>query len=101
MNDNDNTGFSNGFAFYKSHGIYTNMSPMYCFDYIGWMKGFCCALADYDLDHEYPTIEQALTAVDIENYYVQELLNVAEHIVSGEEWCRWSSIPIRNSHEMV
>lgn len=95
MNINE-TSFANGFAFYKSRGNYTEALAQRCLDNSEWIKGFCCALADYDLEGEYKSIEQALLACGVEDVLLSELIQTAEHVLNNTtEFMRWPNVPIR------
>ncbi len=86
--------FGNGWAFYKRGGVHggapvpTLDDPL---DLIEWLNGFAAALADDDLDGEYPSIQAALLDCGIEGELIEELLEAAEVIHDSGEWCRWPS----------
>jgi hypothetical protein len=89
------TWFGDGFAFYRGDGKSDRLLPAPGEDYREWIKGFCCAMADEDLDHEDPTIQTALLHMGIDGDLLEELLQAAEAVVNDDKWCRWPSVPIR------
>lgn len=84
--------FGYGWAFYKTGGVRggaplpTLDDPL---DLVEWMQGFAAAMADYDLDGRYPSIQAALLDRGVEGDDLEELLQAAEVIRDGEEFCRW------------
>jgi hypothetical protein len=91
--------YGEGWAFYKRGGM-RGGAPLPAIDdpldLLEWMKGFGAAMADYDLDGRYPAIQAALLDCGIDGDELEELLDAAEVIRDGEEFCRWpSGRPIR------
>lgn len=84
--------FGNGWAFYKRGGVHGD-SPIPVLDdpldLIDWVNGFAAALADDDLDGQYPSLQAALLGCGIDGELLKELLEAAEVINDGDEWCRW------------
>jgi hypothetical protein len=89
------TQFGNGFAFYKGAGKSDRLLPFHGEDHREWIKGFCMAMADYDLEQEDPTIQAALLNLGIDGDLLEDLLQAAESIADSDEWCRWPSVPVR------
>lgn len=91
--------FIDGFMFFKSYGNNLQAMPTLGMteDHQEWIKGYCCALSDYDLDREYRSIEQALINQGIDNdLLLSELLESAEYVLKNStEFLRWPNIPIR------
>lgn len=86
--------WANGWAFFKSGGqapFPDEHNP----ELIEWVKGFCAAMADYDPEGEYPTIEVALLAHDIDNTLLAACLDAAERVLEEPEFNRWPSVPVR------
>jgi hypothetical protein len=96
--------FAEGWSFFKRGGVRDGASvpalndPL---DLVEWMKGFGAAMADYDLESRYPSIQEALLDHGIDGDLLEELLEAAEVIRDGEEWHRWpADRPIRRfGHE--
>jgi hypothetical protein len=91
--------YGEGWAFYKRGGVRGGAGvpalddPL---DLVEWMKGFGAAMADDDLEGRYPSIQAALLDHGIDGDELEEMLQAAEAIRDGEEWCRWpSDRPIR------
>lgn len=91
--------YGEGWAFYKHGGVRDGAGipalddPL---DLVEWMKGFGAAMAYYDLDGLHPSIQAALLDHGIDGDLLEELLQAAELILDGEDWCRWpSDRPIR------
>jgi hypothetical protein len=96
---NEDELFGQGWAFFTGGGLRNGDSvpalddPL---DLVEWMKGFGAAMADYDLDRRYPSIQAALLDCGVDGDELEELLEAAEVIRDGEEFCRWpSDRPIR------
>lgn len=88
--------WSHGWAFYKSCGSGSLPSGDNPADLLDWMKGFGAAMADYDLDNEYPSIQAALLDYGIDGDLLEECLQSAELIVQEPVFNRWPpSRPIR------
>jgi hypothetical protein len=86
--------WANGWVFFKSGG----RAPIPGKDnreLIEWVKGFCAAMADYDLEGEYPTIEVALLDYDIDGELLAACLDAAERVLDEPEFNRWPSVPVR------
>jgi hypothetical protein len=92
----DTEKFAAGFAFYRSGRRSERLLPAEGeTDLAGWIKGFCCAMADDDTEGENPTVQMALLARGIDGDLLADLVDAAEAVASGDEWCRWPSVPVR------
>jgi hypothetical protein len=95
----EDENFGDGWCFFKRGGV-RGGAPVPALgdplDLVEWMKGFGAAMADYDPDGRYPSIRAALLDCGIDGDLLEELLEAAEVIRDGEEWCRWpTDRPIR------
>jgi len=96
--------YGEGWAFYKRGGV-RGGEPLPALDdpldLLEWMKGFGAAMADYDLDGRYSSIQAALLHCGVDGDLLEDLLQAAEVIRDGEEWHRWpADRPIRRfGHE--
>jgi len=86
--------WANGMVFFKSDDDKEKFLPPLdnCCE---WMKGFCAAMADYDLNHENSSIQEALVNKGIKGELLEVCLISAETIFSGDEWERIPDVPIR------
>lgn len=91
--------FGRGWAFFTGGGSRNGSSlpalddPL---DLLEWMKGFGAAMADYDLDGRYPSVQAALLDCGVDGDLLEDLLQATEVIRDGEEWHRWpADRPIR------
>ena len=91
----DTQRFADGFAFYKGGGHNANLIPPEGEDHSEWIKGFCCAMADYDPERIDPSIQAALLHRGICSDLLEDMLQAAEAVMAGEEWCRWPAVPVR------
>jgi hypothetical protein len=90
-----------GWAFYKGNGKPDNLLPP--IDDTGeWIKGYAAAQADYDLEpfREHQSIEASLADHGISGDLLESCLVSAESALSGDEWCRWPSVPVRKKDEL-
>lgn len=94
--DNEEKSWADGWVFYKSADNSGHYLPTLdnCAE---WIKGFAAALADYDLMHESPSIQTALLNQGISGDLLNACLNSADAVVAGDDWCRWPSVPVRDS----
>jgi hypothetical protein len=91
----DSQRFADGYAFYKSGGLNAQLLPAAAEDHREWVKGFCCAMADYDPWQEDPTIQAALLHRGICSDLLAELLQAAEAVIEADQWVRWPPVPVR------
>lgn len=85
-----------GWVFFKSDGVRGgNFAPFEDDDLIEWIKGFAAAMADYDLDREYPSIQAALLDLGIDADLLEACLVAAESVHAGDDWVRWPSVLVR------
>lgn len=56
-----------------------------------WLKGFCAAMADYDLDDRHPSIQAALLDYGIDC----DLLEECQAILEEDSFNRWPAVPVR------
>jgi hypothetical protein len=93
---NENNRWDDGWAFYKGNGKTARFlpPPSGCCE---WIKGYCAALADYDLEswQIHPSIQAALVHHGIDGDLLEACLLSAEAVIASEEWCRWPSVPVR------
>jgi hypothetical protein len=93
---NENNRWDDGWAFYNGNGKTARFlpPPSGCCE---WIKGYCAALADYDLEswQIHPSIQAALVQHGIDGDLLEACLLSAEAVIAGEEWCRWPSVPVR------
>lgn len=97
MNDEiESNLWVNGWAFYKGDGKLDRFLPPPG-DCCEWIKGYCAALADYDLEpwQVHPCIQAALLHHGIVGDLLETCLLSAEAVLTSEEWCRWPSVPVR------
>lgn len=90
--------WAQGWAFYKSGGkgfVPNEEDP----ELIEWVKGFGAAMADYDLEGEYPSLQTALLDHGIDADLLAECLKAAERILAEPEFNRWPSVPVRGYGE--
>ena len=92
MNDESEL-WGNGWAFYKSDGANSLIPTVDKCD--EWMQGFCTAMADYDPEEDYASIEEALVSMGIVKELLEACLVSAELILNSEEWQRFPSVPVR------
>ncbi|WP_305909430.1 hypothetical protein Q9L42_005525 [Methylomarinum sp. Ch1-1] len=92
MTDRSNE-WAQGWAFYQTGrgNVPDEDSP----ELSEWMKGFCAAMADYDLEGEYPSIQAALMDYGIDADLLAACLDAAERITQEPEFNRWPSVPVR------
>jgi hypothetical protein len=62
---------------------------------LDWLKGFCAAMADYDLDGQYPSVQAALLQYGIDGDLLETWLQAAEMSLDETEFTRWPSVPVR------
>lgn len=86
-----------GWVFFKSDGVRgCHFTPFEDDDLAEWMKGFCAAQADDDLEpYRYPSIQAALLDLGIDADLLEACLRASEIVHSSDEWCLWPSVPIR------
>lgn len=60
-----------------------------------WLKGFCAAMADYDLDDPHPSIQAGLLHCGIDGDLLEECLQAADAILEENSFNRWPSVPVR------
>lgn len=88
--------WAKGWAFYVGGGKSDALLPL--FEDCGeWIKGYCAAMADYDLEpyREHPSIQAALLRHGIDGELLEVCLKAADAVVAGDEWNRWPSVPTR------
>jgi hypothetical protein len=92
--------WTEGWDFYKAGGVgrVPNKDDPGLID---WVKGFCAAMADYDLDGGYPSIQAALLDHGIDADLLEACLETAERITKEPEFNRWPSAPLRGFGENV
>lgn len=99
MHEEHSPSFQSGLAYFKSNGASLEMSPNSSMNLCAWMKGFCLGLVSCDaLLFKYLSIEQALIYMDVDSTRLNELLEIAEQIVSKEHEPYWPAIPARFEH---
>lgn len=97
MYNEENSGWNDGWAFYK--GVDNSGQYLPTLDNCGeWIKGFAAAMADYGLVHESPSIQAALLNQGIGGELLEACLNSADAVVASDEWCQWPSVLVRDSH---
>jgi hypothetical protein len=89
------TSWSYGWAFYKTGRIGKPPADIGLAELRDWLKGFCAAMADYDLDGGHPSIQTALLHCRIDGDLLEECLQTAEAILSEAAFNRWPSVPVR------
>ena len=91
--------WTEGWDFYKAGGVgrVQDDDP----GLIDWMKGFCAAMADYDLDGGYPSIQAALLDHGIDADLLEACLDAAEKVLAETEFNRWPPVPMRGFGENV
>lgn len=89
---NDISEFGRGWAFFKSDGA----SAVDISDYSDWIKGFCAAMADYDIDGEYISIKAALVDMGVDGDQLDDCLKAAENVIKNTDWVRWPFVQIRD-----
>ncbi len=89
------TSWSYGWSFYKSHGAGGLPADIDPAELVDWMKGFCAAMADYDLDGGHPSIQAALLHYGIDGDLLEDCLQAAETILEEAAFNRWPSVPVR------
>jgi len=87
--------WSYGWAFYKTGGTCRPPADIEAAELVDWLKGFCAAMADYDLDGEHPSIQAALLHYGIDADLLDACLKAAETIIDSNEFNRWPSVPVR------
>lgn len=92
MSDNS---WSYGWTFYKTGRTGRLPHDLDPIDLIDWMKGFCAAMADYDLDGRHPSIQAALLHYGIDGDLLEDCLQAAEALLEEEAFNRWPSVPVR------
>ena len=96
MHDEYTPSFQSGLAYFKSNGADFESSPNRNMNLYAWMKGFCLGLVSCDaLIYKYLSIEQALIHMDIESEYINELLEIAEQLMTQKQQPYWPAIPAR------
>lgn len=91
----DTQRYADGYAFYKGGGRNDSLIPAPGENHREWIKGFCCAMADYDPWQEDPSIQAALLHRGVCSDLLEELLRAAEAVIEAGEWCRWPAVPAR------
>jgi hypothetical protein len=89
------TSWSYGWSFYKtgsSGKLTADIDPAELTD---WMKGFCAAMADYNLEGRHPSIQAALLHYGIDGDLLEDCLRTAETILDEDAFNRWPSVPVR------
>jgi hypothetical protein len=84
------TSWSYGWTFFKIG--HTGKPPAELRD---WLKGFCAAMADYDLECWHPSIQAALLHYGIDADQLEDCLQTAEAILEDATFNRWPSVPLR------
>lgn len=90
--------WAQGWAFFKSGGkgfVPAEDDP----ELIEWVKGFGAAMADYDLEGEYPSIQTALLDHGIDGDLLAACLDEAERVLDEPVFNRWPSVPVRGYGE--
>jgi len=89
------TSWSYGWTFYKSGRTGKPPAGIDPVDLLDWLKGFCAAMADDDLDGRHPSIQTALLHQGIDGDLLEECLQAAEIIIDEAAFNRWPSVPVR------
>lgn len=94
-NSDDENSWALGWVFFKTGGQDTNPDRHPGPDLTEWVKGFAAAMADYDLDHDYSSLQDALQQLGVEEELVMACLDAAERIIAEPEFNRWPNVPVR------
>ncbi|WP_374091054.1 hypothetical protein [Methylomicrobium lacus] len=89
------TSWSYGWTFYKTGRTGKPPASIDSSELLDWMKGFCAAMADYDLDGRHPSILAALLDYGIDGDLLETCLQTAEAILEEDEFKRWPAVPVR------
>lgn len=84
-----------GWVFFKTGGQNNNPDRDPGPDLGEWVKGFAAAMADYDLDHEYSSLQDALQQYGVEGDLLMNCLESAERIIAEPGFIRWPSVPVK------
>jgi hypothetical protein len=89
------TSWSYGWTFFKTGRTSKPPADIDPSELRDWLKGFCAAMADYDLDNPHPSIQAALLHYGIDDDLLEECLQIAETILEEAAFNRWPSVPLR------
>jgi hypothetical protein len=89
------TSWSYGWTFYKTGRTGKPPADIDPSELRDWLKGFCAAMADYDLDGKHPSIQAALLHGGIDGDLLEECLQAAEMILQETTFNRWPAVPVR------
>jgi len=89
------TSWSYGWTFFKTGRTGKPPAGIEPAELRDWLKGFCAAMADYDLDCRHPSIQAALLHYGIDGDLLEECLQAAETIFEEDAFNRWPSVPLR------
>lgn len=94
-NSDDVNSWALGWVFFKTDGQDTHADRHPGPDLTEWVKGFAAAMADYDLDHDYSSLQDALQQFGVDEELVMACLDAAERIIGEPEFNRWPNVPVR------
>jgi len=89
------TSWSYGWTFFKTGRTGKPPADVDPAELLDWMKGFCAAMADYDLDCRHPSIQAALLHYGIDGDLLEACLQAAEAILEEDVFNRWPEVPVR------
>jgi hypothetical protein len=89
------TSWSYGWTFYKTGRTGKPPADIDPAELRDWLKGFCAAMADYDLDDRHPSIQAALLHCGIDGDLLEACLQAADAILEENSFNRWPSVPVR------
>jgi len=89
------TSWSYGWTFFKTGRTGKPPADVDPAELLDWMKGFCAAMADYDLDCRHPSIQAALLHYGIDGDLLEACLQAAEAILEEDVFNRWPAVPVR------
>jgi hypothetical protein len=89
------TSWSYGWTFYKTGRTGKPPADIDSAELRDWLKGFCAAMADDDLDGRHPSIQAALLHCGIDGDLLEECLQTADAILNEAAFNRWPSVPVR------
>lgn len=85
-----------GWAFFNTYGVKGGcFLPLETDNLVEWIKGFMAAQAEYSLPKEYRSVESALIDNGAEGELLVKLLQAADSLALGNEWCILPNLPVR------
>jgi hypothetical protein len=89
------TSWSYGWTFFKTGRTGKPPADIGTAELRDWLKGFCAAMADYDLECRHPSIQAALLHYGIDGDLLETCLQTAESIFEDATFNRWPGVPVR------